>query len=50
MNASVHPMLFQETYIELFTQKRLAPDEQTLPSVHPTLKNCSKAQDFFRNL
>jgi hypothetical protein len=50
MNALVHPMLFRETYGEVFTQKGLAPDEPTLPSVHPTLKNCSNAQDFFRML
>jgi hypothetical protein len=46
MIASVHPMLFRETYREVFTQKWLAPDEQTLSSVHPTLQNCSNAQFF----
>jgi hypothetical protein len=39
MIASVHPMFFRETYREVFAQKWLAPDELTLPSVHPTLKN-----------
>jgi hypothetical protein len=38
MNASIHPMVFQETYREVFTQKWLAPDEPILPSVHLTLK------------
>jgi hypothetical protein len=50
MIASVHPMLFRETYREVFAQKCLAPDEPTLSSVHPTLKKCSNAQDFFRIL
>jgi hypothetical protein len=39
MIASVHPMLFRETYREVFSQKWLAPDEPTLSSVHPMLKN-----------
>jgi hypothetical protein len=47
MIASVHPMLFLETYREVFTQKWLAPDELTLPSVHSMLKKCSNAQDFY---
>jgi hypothetical protein len=38
MNASIHPMVFQKTYREVFTQKWLAPDEPILPSVHLTLK------------
>jgi hypothetical protein len=46
MIASVHPMLFRETYREVFAQKWLAPDEPTLSSVHPTLKKFSNAQDF----
>jgi hypothetical protein len=50
MIALVHPMLFRETYREVFVQKWLAPDELTLPSVHPTLKNYSNAQDLFRIL
>jgi hypothetical protein len=50
MIASVHPMLFRETYREVFAQKCLAPDEPTLSSIHPTLKKCSNAQDFFRIL
>jgi hypothetical protein len=29
MIASVHPMLFRETYREVFAQKWLAPDEPT---------------------
>jgi hypothetical protein len=45
MIAPVHPMLFRETYSELFTQKWLAPDEPT-----STLKKCSNAPDFFRIL
>jgi hypothetical protein len=48
MNASIHPMLFQETYREVFAQKRLAPDDPTLLSIHPTLKNYSRAHDFSR--
>jgi hypothetical protein len=50
MIASVHPMLFLETYREVFTQKWLAPDELTLPSVHSMLKKMLKCSGFLRNL
>jgi hypothetical protein len=44
MIASVHPMLFRETYREVFAQKWLEPDDPTLSSVHKTLQKCSNAQ------
>jgi hypothetical protein len=47
MIASVHPMLFRETYKEVLALKWLAPNEPTLSSVHPTLTKSSNAQDFF---
>jgi hypothetical protein len=50
MIASVHPMLFRETYREVLVQKCLAPDEPTLSSVHSTLKKCSNSHDLFRIL
>jgi hypothetical protein len=40
MIASVHPMLFRETYREVFAQKWLAPDE-------PNAQKMLKCSGFF---
>jgi hypothetical protein len=43
MIVSFHPMLFRETYKEVFAQRRLAPDE-------PTLQKLLKFSGFSKNL